>query len=1496
MNEEIPKASQPKLKRSLFRKIINLFIGIFLGIVLLLVLFIGFSQTKTFRDFLRDKIISQVNSSINGKLSIGKIEGTLLTSVFLRSIILTTQGDTLLNAKNVVVKVNVLQLLLKKIYVRNILLEDVKVKLLQNEKGEWNFEKLAKPTEEDTTKSGFTFLIEVNDLQLRNIDLVKQTFENVNSQKKYQTANFGDLRIDNIYLTARAFIDIQNSDYLLQLKELSFKPNLNRFTLRNISGEFAVTKNFAGVKNFALITDSSDLRLNARIDSLNLFGNVALEDFKNYPISIDLDAASINFDDLSSFIGSTEILKGNPSAELKASGKFGGFKIEKLIVDYRTTHFELSGEVLKLNTPENLYIKAKITDTDINYKDVNALLPSLELPEFAKLSVSGVNVEYEGEPVNFKTKFSGNIEDGFLQFDCKMNLAAEPMRYDINFETGDLDLSPVIGLTTLLNSKGSLTGKGVSPADLKSEFQLTVENSMFDQVPVDNFKITSKAADKIIELEAEGFSKDSEALILGSMEFDKDTIPTYSLVGSLKHLDLSSYLKDDEYKSDLNFYFSAEGKHIDIDEITGTFSFGVDSSQFKNTKINYSHIDVDFKKDSTYREINLKSDFVDFNINGKFSLKDALDLSTYEGKTISKIIADKLEELNPLAVMNESRKEKVESEPAPDIINKEILFNYDFTFKDFSLFAELFGFEKLDIIGSGSGTIQNKVPNFSVNSEIDLDYFIMTDNDSTIYLSSVEADINFTRDNRFTSFDNLFGTASLNGKRFYSQASIKNIAADVVFNQSKLFFSASADYEDFFKAEAEGVVLMTPNEQQIIIDKVDASYEGLSWTNKTPIKVLFNPQRFSIADCKVYNDTSFISINGIIESSGKQDINVSASKISGYVLGKLFAGTENHELTSNGEFNGKITGYFKNPIIRSTLKIDKLSYNNYRLGMLTGTIDYADKQVITGINFLDSTYNANKPLLTFSGTIPVDLSFGFVKDRMIKDQQMDLKLVSIDFNLRSLGNTLPGIKDQSGNLVSDISIKGTISNPQFSGYLTLSNGYFLSTYSNLPYSTEFKMKLEEQGIIVDNFTLANAGGTKYPGTIKGYGTIMFDGFSIKDLLIRFNGDIALLSNQSRTNSPLFYGDLKIGTGSDWLLTLQNERLFFKGDILLKETNLTITTTEQAAQSNNNFNIIYVIDSTKIDREQIKFQEILSGGKNGQAGTSSTEKKINIDYDIGVKVENTARITFILSQAVNQRLLVEMRGDLQYVNIGGATRAQGAFTLMPGSKLEFFKNFDAEGFLRFESDVTNPYLDVVATYTSDYINPRDADATPQDVAVKIKIKGPLNDLGKNLTNNPESMGIYVGSRNIQNNVRESRYDYADAFSFILIGKFKDDLTAQDKTQVAGLTNDLGNTATSFLGPILTSFVNSAVGDLINNIQISQSGEYTKFNLSGRIQNLRYSFGGTTELFQNLNKANIKIEYLFDPKFLIRLERKDPVAQTFGLDEKINEIALKYRFEF
>lgn len=1499
-NIDFKSTNKPlKVKRSLFRKTINVFILTFILFITIFLVLIGFTQTKTFRNFLRDKVIELVNNEINGKLNIERIDGTIITSLFLQNTSLTLENDTLAFAKQIELKTSPIQLLVKKIFIRKFSLQDIKINLLQDENGKWNYEKLLKPKPEDTTKSTFDFLIQAPDIQLKNISLKRKTFDNINTDKIYQNINFDDLRIDELFFNAQAFADIENNNYLLILKELSFKSNLSRFNLRYISGEFAITSDFASINNFYFLTDSSEIKINARIDSLNLFSNTKLRDFRDYPLSIDIKASPFNFDDLSSFITSTEILKGNPSFELKAKGKFGAFNIEKAKLDYRNTHFDFSGHVLNLNVPQKLFIKANIVNTDIDYKDINYLLPSLTLPNYAKMVLTNVNVEYEGEPTNFKTKFSGNIDDGKLEGEATLNLKLNPIIYDVKLFTQDLNFVALTGFPTKLTSKLSLVGRGTSPMDLLTDIKFNVEKSLVNNIEIDKIDINGKAENKKIDLTINGNVEDAVSYISAIFEWDNDTIPYYSIVGDVKNFRTEKFLDTEQQKSKLNLYFSLDGKSFDINEMNSTFTFGIDSSFIGNKKINSSIVELKISKEENTREVKLTSDFVDFKIDGEFSLSKALELLTYESKSISQIISNKISELNPLNIIEQKSIADSINIEKPKSINEYLKFNYEFKFKDFELISNLMGNEKLDISGSGKGFVENSSPNFNISTQLEIEYLVLMNKGKMTYLSNFNIDFNFSRDNSSNSFDNIFGTLSLTGKRFYFGSNIKKIHADLVFNQSKIFVNAAANFDDLFSLEGDGKILMTPNEQQFIFDDLLFSYNEIEWFNEEPIIVSFNPNFLKIDKFELKNDTTYITAKGIIQNNGEQDILVTAKSINGKIFDKYLFGIKNSSLIANGFAEAKINGTFEDPLINISFVANDLKVEKDFLGNIKGFLKYSNKKLVSNFSFLDKLKDESKPLFLFKSTFPIDLTFSSIEERFLSKEPLSMELKSENFNLKQVGNIIPFISNQSGDLKANIKVTGTFDNPEFSGYAYLTNGIFKTTSTNLDYKLGAKINFDKNGILVDSLSLANAGGTNYPGEIKGLGSIILDGFSIKDINLRFFGDIAIMSQNTQNVSPFFYGDLKISTDGDWLFTKQGDKFFFKANMLMDKTDLFYTTgRNEAASTNRNFDFVFVVDSSKIDKEQIRFQNVLSFENSQRKNPNYSNDNFNLDYEIGIRSGKDGRLTFILGQALNQKLIVNLSGSMRYENINNISRAQGTFELLEGSKLEFFKTFDAVGFLRFEGDITNPFLDITSTYTSNYINPRDEKQELQDVAIKINIKGPLSDLGKNLSSDQNALSVYVGARNIQNNIRDTKYDYADAFSFILIGKFKDDLTAQDKAIVAGQTqNAIGSTATSFLGTVLTNFVNSQVGDLINNISINSSGEQTKFSLSGRIENFSYTIGGTTETFTNLSKANLMLEYRFYPTNLkARFERKDPIIKTFGLDDKILEMALKYKFEF
>ncbi|MCB0750260.1 MAG: AsmA family protein, partial [Ignavibacteriae bacterium] len=132
------KKEKKNFKRPIFHKIVNVFIGFFAILFFLLIVFFGFSQTKTFRGFLKNQITDQVSNSINGNLYIERIDGSIFSSIILNKTVLTSLNDTLIDAEQISIKTSPVHLLLKRILIREISIRDAKINLLQDSEGVWN--------------------------------------------------------------------------------------------------------------------------------------------------------------------------------------------------------------------------------------------------------------------------------------------------------------------------------------------------------------------------------------------------------------------------------------------------------------------------------------------------------------------------------------------------------------------------------------------------------------------------------------------------------------------------------------------------------------------------------------------------------------------------------------------------------------------------------------------------------------------------------------------------------------------------------------------------------------------------------------------------------------------------------------------------------------------------------------------------------------------------------------------------------------------------------------------------------------------------------------------------------------------------------------------------------------------------------------------------------------------------------------------------------------
>jgi hypothetical protein len=620
----------------------------------------------------------------------------------------------------------------------------------------------------------------------------------------------------------------------------------------------------------------------------------------------------------------------------------------------------------------------------------------------------------------------------------------------------------------------------------------------------------------------------------------------------------------------------------------------------------------------------------------------------------------------------------------------------------------------------------------------------------------------------------------------------------------------------------------------------------------------------------------------------------------GNILGFYLLGYYDKNFSAGANLTALVEGDLIEPILYSNFELNNIRFDQLKLGNIDCEIKYRNSVSDINLIFLDTLLNIQKPYITVQGTVPqyIGIDDNYAANT---DNQIDVQITADNFNLLNLGNVIPTIRNQTGIFKSNIKISGQLDEPSFEGYIQVDKGKFRSMLNNLDYVVDIKLLFNKSQITVDKFALANSANTKSRGTVIGSGLLDFD-IDNPSIELVLAGDLTILSEQSRGVNPNIYGDLYVASDRPWRYSYNNNQSYFDGDFIIKTADIIFAPASSGYSVSNDIVYNIQVDSSKLDKQRIKFEKLV---KNADIDTLKGKNRLfdNFNFDANLRIENRAKLVFLLSRTLNQRLNLEVEGGLNYSTVDNEPIAQGEFTLLPGSKLDFFKSLDAEGSIRFESDITDPFIDIVAIYQADYYYPGASD-TPQPpvpTAVKIRIESTAQNLDKYLNESNDNVKVYSGTRNIENNIPDNRYEATDAITFILVGKFPSDLSTGEKSN---LTNSFAfDAAGSVLGNALTSVLNSQVGDLVNDVRFSTTGDVQRVSVSGRIEDFRYSIGGTAYQDENLSDisladVNVKIEYPVTSKLMLRFERRDPVAQKTNTsnEQKINEFGLKYLFVF
>lgn len=1489
-----------KGKKSLFHRSVNYFLYALIGIFLLIVLIFGISQTSTFRNFLREEILSAVNDEINGKLALENLEGTLLTSLVLRNGNLTFEGDTVASFSTLELKVSPLQIFLKKIYLRKIELNDPKFYLLADSGGAFNISKIFPSSEEDTSESDFDFAIVVNEFTLVNGNFTMQSFENLKSKKNYRQLNYDDLRVENINLNLAATISLNKNEYELNLESASFNPNVEEFYMHQLSAIAKFNREGIDLQKLLFVSERSDFELAAKLD-YNFFEEWNGEIFARAPVNGFLKAKDFHFDDLSMFVAETDILKGSLGGDILFEGTLADVFFPVLKIEYRNSELNGTGHIKNFNDPSNLIFDLELINSKLYQPDIARLLPSAGIPMFKDFGIIRIDtLTYSGEPVNFKSHLKADIKGGGLAADLDFDLSGEKLVYNLDAITSNLNLKYLLKYPTLLNSQIVLKGVGTDIYAMQLDLSADISDSYLGDKKVDALNIDCKIENGKINSIIDGLCGAEEIKSRAELQLSPDAEPFYNFTANLKGVNFGPFFMDSSFATYLNAEIEAEGSSFDLEKLSGRLDVN-----FKNSKLfdkSFTDLSLKLKTKSNggnKKELTIESNLASARIKGEFKYSEISAQLTNEINLLADLISAKIEQYNPTENISDGTKI---TNSKSTLAQSNFPFNVDFELelKSLAVLSYFFDESFLEAEGKFTGKIVNGVNGFKSELNSNIEFLRYWGEDDAYFATDTKLDFSLSHKPEYGSLSGLELTLKAAADRIYLGADMTKIETDFQLSKNIIRFDGGANVNSNISANFSSQIDLSSPVAKIEFDDLDFRYDKFELSNKEKISLLYSDGKLNIDNFNLERGNSKLLVNGSIAEAGKQSLKLEAINFKGYDIGYSILNIDPNEVLDNDiNLIASLEGTLDNPRITLDFSADNNTYKSKNFGSLKSKFSYFNKKLSCDILFADAQANA-EPSLKIFGYIPIDLSPSASGDRMIKDQLYDLKITSNKFNLGAFGNVLPFVDNLNGILQTDLNITGYLEDLQQNGFFTVRDASFLVEKNNLSYSAGVVLRMENDRLFVDSLLVENLGNVKNKGKLKGRGQFKLKGFSFESAQLLLNGDLTVLSNDSKKTSPAVYGNLFVGTEGDIIFAIDEERTYLKVPLIVKEANLIFPPTQSAFQSNtDNFIYRYVEHEKYLSEREKEIQRLINiSNKNNLPETHETKSLINFDYDFSIKVKNEATMTFVFAREANQRLVASIKGDLHYEKKAQFQSTQGELTLLEGSTLEFVKSFQAAGFIRFESDLSDPYLNITAIYKDYYILPQDSiTGKEEEVAIKVRLTGPLSQLSKNFAQNENNLAVYIGAQNIADDKPDPTKDKADAVWFILTGKFTKDLTQTEKSEAAGQSGIFTGTATSIASSLLGGLLNQYFGDYVKSFEIRSIGTNTKFNLSGRYKDIRYSIGGTTNVFQDFSTANIYLEYNIIENFLIRLERKEAITEARNYSgEMINELGLKYRFQF
>jgi translocation-and-assembly-module (TAM) inner membrane subunit TamB-like protein len=1352
------------------------------------------SQTTWFKEWLRGFIVRQADDYVNGRLTIGRLDGNLFFGVEMEDVDVTVNGEQVVALKDLGLDYNFLTFLTDHVVLDRIRLNQPTLRLEKTDKG-WNLVELIKAQTPERPRNQKP--IEIGEIGVSEGTLYLE------SQPGGPVGTSG-VNVPTVIENIDASVGVSSDakELKVDVRHLALRGNNPRFGINDLSGIVRRHEDSFTIENLSLRTEEISLRVGGSIRGL---------DSGNPDINIKASSDKLDVGELANLLPALRPYENlQPAFEMNASGPADRLDVQlnarekqvgqiagnltvdtlgperRVTGDVQTEHFNVgplvSGAAVKTDVTGRGKVDLELPSNDHAFRGtyaVNAQRAAVVGYEARNVAARGrinwptITVDGSASAYGGRATTRGTI------------VTATPLRLDLTGRAMHVDLR---NLPSQLNAPGvpshlqfsyTVMGRGpVFSGELKLDESMLADATLAPET-IASFRIGGGAPEyaakgHVSNLDLQKIGQGFKISALDMTKYQSRLNGDFDVKGSgggrypLK-LDANGTLVDSEIfgAQAPRFQFTTNLAEGNAHVVANGEFMGLDPSAIAGDTRIAGRVNGTVDVDVTLREyaagvtpesidMSGRVDMSQSTIGG-IDIDNAIVNGMYENRAgnLTELVVEgpdiHVKAQGPIALNDTGSSNLVVHAESPSLDRLGRVFGQ----------TDLKGAATVDATVTGNGQALKAAgmldgANLGVGENTALDLDSMFD----VTLPALKADDVTVHAKTNATFLKVGGQE------------VNELTADTTYTQQKLDFDAMAK-QGVRQLTAAGSALLHTDHHEVHVGSLALQSENVVWkTDPTSHPTIqYGNNRVVIDDIKLVNADQRIEAQGAI-GSANETLRVKAENVDVAQLDALALGDQ--RLAGRLNANATVSGTTAAPHVAGDFTMTGGAFRDFKFMSFTGKVDYAG----SGVNLDVRLDQDPQAWLTAKGFAPASLFRPTPREMEGEHmtpppgESIDIDVATSQINLGVVQGFVPSVTNVTGTLQANFKVTGSGYDPHVDGAVDIKGGAFSIPDLGTSYSgLDTKIDLKPDVVTISEFRILDK--NKQPMTIGGSLAVHERSVGAVDITVQ-SDDFKIAANKT--------ADLKFDTDVHITGTIRAPKV--EGSVEVEPGTIDVADVLRLASRRS----AYSTTATEITPENSAGPEPTTPPVPGMFDALELQLGLAIPGDLllkgnNIKPANAPIDVGDMNAYVGGAVSIEKPAGGRVRLVGEVNTVRGNYTFQ-GRRFEIQR----DGRIRFQgSEVIDPLLDLTASRVI------------QGVETFVHVRGSVLQPELSFSSNPPQ-------------------DESDILSLIIFGIPTNELGEGQQVALAVRAQELA-------GGYLASGLSQAIGGALNldEFEIQAAGE-------------------------------------------------------------------------